>query len=247
MAPGDRTVRHGGREHGGRLARDNPTRLRDPIRHAPLPIVLASASPRRADILTMLGLAFEVAPADVEERRLPDEAPQAYAERLAREKALAVSPSRPGALAVAGDTIVVLEDRVLEKPRDPAEAAAMLVALSGRSHDVVSALAIARGGRIASRVAVARVDFRSLDKDLIAHYVATREPMDKAGAYGIQGCGSMLVERIEGDYYTVVGLSVNALAELLPRLGLSYRPGVGVVRADAAEARSGASMPRSAP
>lgn len=214
-----------------------------------IPLVLASASPRRADVLRMLGLSFTVSPAGVEERRGPGEAPLAYVERLAREKAWAVS--RAGAespvgeaspvggvspagavsrapadaLVIAGDTVVVLGDRVLEKPADSEEAAAMLVALSGRVHEVYSGLALVRRGRVVSRVARARVAFCPVGRGLIESYVETGEPLDKAGGYGIQGCGAALVERIEGDYFTVVGLSVAAFVELLPELGLAYRPG----------------------
>ena len=190
-----------------------------------IPVVLASASPRRAEVLRMLGLSFTVSPADVEERREPGEAPLGYVERLSREKALAVSPACASALTIAGDTIVVLDGRVLEKPADREEAAAMLASLSGCVHTVYSGLALARGGRVASRVARARVAFRHVGRELIDSYVETGEPLDKAGAYGIQGYGSALVERIEGDYFTVVGLSVAAFVELLPELGLEYRPG----------------------
>ena len=193
-----------------------------------IPVVLASASPRRADVLAMLGIPFTVAPAGVEERRGAGERPRRYVERLAREKARAVTAAHPGALTVAGDTIVVLDGTVLEKPTGPADAAAMLAALSGTAHTVYSGLALARGGRMASRVAAAQVVFRDLGRDLIDRYVETGEPLDKAGAYGIQGQGAALVREIQGDYFTVVGLSVAALVSLLPELGLRYRPGDGV-------------------
>ena len=192
-------------------------------------IVLASASPRRSDVLAMLGLSFGVVPADVEERRGAGEAPGDYVERLSREKALAVSQAHPGALKIAGDTIVVLEGDVLEKPADRAEAAAMLAALSGRTHRVYSGLALAWNGKVVSRVASARVRFREVERGFIESYVQTGEPLDKAGAYGIQGCGATMIEAVEGDYYTVVGLSVAAFMDLLGELGLEYRPGRGVV------------------
>lgn len=192
-------------------------------------MVLASASPRRAEVLAMLRISFTVAPAGVEERRLPGESPRRYVERLAREKARAAMPARPGALTIAGDTIVVLDGRVLEKPAGPADAAAMLAELSGRAHTVYSGLALTRGERITSGVATARVVFRDLGRELIDRYVETGEPLDKAGAYGIQGYGSALVREIEGDYFTVVGLSVAEFVTLLPGLGLQYRPGEGVV------------------
>ena len=176
----------------------------------------------------MLGIRFSAAAAGVEERRLPDEAPRRYVERLAREKACAAAAG-PDALIVAGDTVVVCGGRVLEKPNGPEEAAGMLAALSGRSHDVYSGLALARGGRTVSAVAAARVVFRSVRRAFIDRYVETGEPLDKAGAYGIQGRGSALVKEIEGDYFTVVGLSVAAFVTLLPALELEYVPGEGVV------------------
>ena len=193
----------------------------------------------------MLGLSFTVSPADVEERRARGEGPFAYVDRLSREKAGAVSPANTGGLTIAGDTVVVLAGRVLEKPADRAEAAAMLTSLSGRVHEVYSGLALARGGRVASRVARARVAFRRVERGMIDSYVETGEPLDKAGGYGIQGYGSALVERIEGDYFTVVGLSVAAFVGLLPELALAYRPG-GVFVADALSevaSASGASRP----
>lgn len=177
----------------------------------------------------MLGIPFTVAPAGVEERRLPGESPRRYVERLSREKARRAMPAHPDALTVAGDTIVVLEGRVLEKPAGPADAAAMLAALSGTAHTVYSGLALARGDGVASGVATARVVFRDLGRELIERYVETGEPLDKAGAYGIQGYGSALVREIEGDYFTVVGLSVAEFVMLLSGLGLEYRPGEGVV------------------
>ncbi len=190
-----------------------------------VPLVLASASPRRAEVLKMLGLSFTVSPAGVEERREPGEAPLRYVERLSQEKARAVSPADPGALTIAGDTIVVLNGRVLEKPANREEAAAMLASLSGRVHSVYSGLALALGARTAFRAAKARVAFRDIGRELIDSYVGSGEPLDKAGGYGIQGCGSALVKRIEGDYFAVVGLSVAAFVELLPEFGLTYRPG----------------------
>jgi len=201
----------------------------DPEPRQALPVVLASASPRRSDVLAMLGLTFGVVPADVEERRVPGEAPEDYVERLSREKALAVAPAHPGALKIAGDTIVVLKGHVLEKPADRAEAVAMLTALSGRGHSVYSGLALAWKGKVVSRVARARVLFRKIERTFIESYVRTGEPLDKAGAYGIQGYGSTMIEAVEGDYYTVVGLSVAAFVALLAELGLEYRPGRGVV------------------
>ena len=131
----------------------------------------------------------------------------------------------PGALVVGGDTVVVMDGRVFEKPEGPAEAVEMLVSLAGRTHRVYSGLAVSANGKVESRVARAGVTFRPATREMIERYVETGEPLDKAGSYGIQGYGAALVHRIEGDYYTVVGLSVAALVGLLPRVGLKYRPG----------------------
>lgn len=185
-----------------------------------LPVVLASASPRRRDLLTLLGLAFDVAPADVDESWRNGEAPPIHAERLAREKAEA--RQRPGAVVVAADTIVVVDGEILGKPRDASEAAAMLQRLQGREHVVHTAVAVAYGGRVVSGTEATRVWFRPLDGDAIAAYVATGEPLDKAGAYGIQGFGAVLVQRIDGDYFTVMGLGLSRLVDLLGALGLRY-------------------------
>jgi len=185
-----------------------------------VPLVLASASPRRRELLTLLGLTFDVAPADVDETWRNGEAPAVHAERLAREKAAAVR--RPGAATVAADTIVVVDGDILGKPRDRAEAAAMLRRLAGRDHVVHTAIAVWYAGREASAVVATRVWFRPLDDATIAAYVATGEPMDKAGAYGIQGYGAVLVDRIEGDYFTVMGLGLARLMDLFAEVGLRY-------------------------
>jgi septum formation protein len=188
-----------------------------------VPIVLASSSPRRRQLLALLGLSPEIVPSNIDETWRNGEAPAAHAERLAREKAAAVA--RRGAAVIGADTIVVIGGEILGKPRDEAEAQAMLRRLSGREHEVYTAVAVAHGGRVASGVARTVVRFRALDRATIAAYVATGEPMDKAGAYGIQGYGAVLVERIEGDYFTVMGLGLGLLVELLGRVGLGYRFG----------------------
>ena len=190
-----------------------------------VPVVLASASPRRADVLRMLGLSFRVVPAGVEERLGAVESAHGYVERLSREKVLRVRAEHPDALLVGGDTVVVLDGRVLEKPDGPADAVAMLTSLAGRTHRVYSGLAVAANGKVESSVARAGVTFRPMTRDLIERYVDTGEPLDKAGAYGIQGYGAVLVDRIEGDYFAVVGLSVAAFVGVLPRVWLEYRPG----------------------
>ena len=176
----------------------------------------------------MLGLSARVVPAGVEERRGAVESPHGYVERLSREKVLEVVADYPDSLVVGGDTIVVLDGRVLEKPDGPAHAVEMLSSLAGRTHRVYSGLAVAANGKVESRVARAGVTFRPVTRELIERYVETGEPLDKAGAYGIQGYGAALVDRVEGDYFTVVGLSVAALVGVLPRVGLEYWPGAVV-------------------
>ena len=188
-----------------------------------VPIVLASVSPRRRELLALLGLACEVSPADLDETWRNGEAPAAHAERLAMEKVAA--RARPGAAVVGADTIVVIDGAILGKPRDAGEAGAMLRRLAGREHEVFTAVAVAYGSRTASGVRRTTVRFRALDDATIAEYVATGEPMDKAGAYGIQGYGAVLVERIDGDYFTVMGLGLGLLVDLLARVGLRYRFG----------------------
>jgi septum formation protein len=190
----------------------------------PGPLVLASASPRRAEILETLGIPAEVHPALVDETVLPGEDPEEHAERLARAKAAAVAGLSPGRWVLAGDTVVVVDDHILGKPRDEGHAVEMLLILQGRSHRVVSALAlVAPGGRVFSGVQSTEVRFRAFDEAFAQAYAATGEPMDKAGAYGIQGLGSVLVEGVDGDYSGVVGLPVPLLVQLLDEAGRSYR------------------------
>jgi septum formation protein len=189
------------------------------------PLVLASASPRRLDVLRQLGLAPEVRAGTVDESYLPGESPAAHVERLARAKAAAEAARRPDALVVAGDTIVVLDGRVLGKPKDGADAAAMLMGLAGRTHEVLTALALAGGHGLVSAVSRASVRFRDFDADTARAYVESGEPLDKAGAYGIQGLGAALVESISGDYYCVVGFPVAAFLDLLARAGWRYEFG----------------------
>lgn len=185
-------------------------------------ILLASSSPRRRELLTMIGIAHEVIPADIDEAYLPGEVPLAHAERLARGKAETIAPVAPDALVIGADTIVVIGGQVLGKPRDEAHAADMLRRLSGRTHEVLTAVAVARGTRVESGVETVSVTFRELRDEEIRAYIATREPMDKAGAYGIQGYGATIVERIDGDFFAVMGLSLVRLVSLLAKHGVSY-------------------------
>lgn len=186
-------------------------------------LVLASASPRRRHLLEQLGLRFDVDPAHVDESALPDEAPAAHVERLALEKARSVAARRPEAIVLGGDTVVVLDGVVLGKPGTPAEAAAMLLSLAGREHRVETGVAlVAPDGREATAVVGADVRFRPFDRAWAEAYVATEEPLDKAGAYGIQGHGAVLVDSIRGDYFAVMGLPVARVVALLEVLGYSY-------------------------
>lgn len=184
--------------------------LPDPRR----PLVLASQSPRRADILRAQGLRFTIAPAEVDESALPDEAPGPHVERLALEKARAIAAIDRTCVALGCDTVVVIDGEILGKPRDAAHARAMLARLAGREHVVFSAVALASGERAVVGHETTRVRFRALREDEIAAYVASGEPMDKAGAYGIQGQGAMIVAGIDGCYFNVMGLPLQTLRRL---------------------------------
>jgi len=183
-------------------------------------VILASASPRRRELLALIGVPHDVRPANIDETRLPHEPPAVYAERMAREKAVAVH--EPDAAVIGGDTIVVVDGDVLGKPTDEADAARMLRRLSGRSHLVMTGVAVAWQGQVRAEVEQVSVTFRELSDDEIARYVATREPMDKAGAYGIQGYGATIVTRVDGDYFAVMGLPLNRLVRMCERAGLRY-------------------------
>ncbi len=201
-----------------------------------VPVVLASQSPRRRDLLTLVGIAHVVRPADVDESVRPGEAPDAYVERLAREKAQAVAAVvGPESVVVAADTTVVVDGQILGKPGDAAEARAMVARLAGRTHEVFTGMAVRRGSpaREAAGVERVRVTFRALGDGEVAAYVATGEPMDKAGAYGIQGYGATIVERIEGDYFAVMGLSLVRLVALLAEVGVAYAFGGALRPSDA--------------
>jgi septum formation protein len=184
-------------------------------------LVLASGSPRRRQLLEMLGIPVEVRPSHVSEVPARGESPRAYAERLAREKAAAV----PGPVVLGADTTVVVEGEMLEKPADAADALRMLRRLQGRTHHVITAVALKTTGGTLVATDVTAVTFRPADDDFLRAYVATGEPMDKAGAYGIQGYGAALVERIEGDFFGVMGLPVRLVLDLLARAGYPYRFG----------------------
>jgi len=166
----------------------------------------------------MLGLEILVHPANVQEIPLPRESPAAYVRRLARDKARAV----PGELVLGADTTVVLDDALLEKPRDAEDAVDMLRRLQGRKHEVFTAVCLVSAAGTFEAMDTTSVWFRAVDDDTLRAYVATGEPMDKAGAYGIQGYGASLVERIEGDFFGVMGLPLRLVLELLARAGRPY-------------------------
>jgi septum formation protein len=186
------------------------------------PIILASNSPRRKELLKQIGLTFTADPADVDERMLPGEGAEEYAVRVALDKAR-VAASRTGTgLVIAADTIVVVDDTILGKPLDIRDAERMLTMLSGRMHRVITGLAVmdAETGRTRTGAAITMVWFRDLTPAEVRSYVSTGEPLDKAGAYGIQEKGALLVEKIDGCYFNVVGLPLSLLGEMLRDFGV---------------------------
>jgi septum formation protein len=169
----------------------------------------------------MLGIPIRVLSPDVAEVRRPFETPIDYVERLAREKALAVR----GRLVLGADTTVVVRDEVLEKPTDTEDALRMLRKLQGRTHQVVTSVALVAGERVHQATDVTNVSFRRLSEEQLEAYVATGEPLDKAGAYGIQGFGAALVDRIEGDFFSVMGLPIRLVLRLMEEAGEPYEFG----------------------
>ena len=178
-----------------------------------LNLVLASGSPRRLELLQAAGFDFTVRVADVDETVLPNELPSDYVARLSREKALAVAAC--GELVLGADTTVVVGNEIIGKPVDDRDAERMLRLLSGAWHEVLTGVSLVNNGQVSSEVAVTRVKFARLSDEEIAWYVASGEPMDKAGAYGIQGYASRFVERIEGSYSNVVGLPVQMVYRMI--------------------------------
>jgi septum formation protein len=188
------------------------------------PLILASASPRRRQLLEMLGIPVIVRPSHIPEELTAGETPVAYASRLAREKAASVH----GDLVLGADTIVVLGDTILEKPADARHALTILRQLQGRTHEVVTSVALKSPSGIAGLTDRTLVTFRSASDAWLEEYIATGEPLDKAGAYGIQGYGAALVDRVEGDFFGVMGLPVRLVLELLSRAGATYHFGRGL-------------------
>ena len=185
-------------------------------------IVLASSSPRRRDLLRMIGIIHEVIPADIDEAYFRGEEPRAHALRLAQQKAASVAARNPTAIVIGADTIVVVDGAVLGKPVSGADAERMLRMLSGRAHVVYTAVAVQRAESAASAVEAVTVTFRTLSDAAIAAYIDTGEPMDKAGAYGIQGFGATIVDRIEGDFFAVMGLPLGQMVRLMGKIGARY-------------------------
>ena len=193
--------------------------------HPPMVLVLASASPRRAELLAAAGYRFVVDPAFCDESGRPGEGPPDYARRVAADKAAVVAARHPGAIVLGADTVVVVEGVVLGKPADAADAARMLRLLSGRAHDVLTAVSVRRGSTHVQHLESTTVRFARLRDVEIAWYVSTGEPADKAGAYAVQGLASRYVEAVDGSYSNVVGLPVAPLYRILCELGAE--PGDG--------------------
>ncbi|WP_239692532.1 Maf family protein [Microbulbifer mangrovi] len=199
-------------------------------------LILASASPRRAELLMQIGVQFSTAATSVEELRGIEESPQAYALRLAEEKSRAglALQDRGNVWSLGADTLGVIDGEVLEKPRDFTDFARMMRLMSGREHSVLTAVCLTGSASAFSEVVETRVRFRALDRRLIEGYWNTGEPADKAGGYGIQGMGALLVESIHGSYSNVVGLPLETLAGFLDQAGIPYwqfdkRAGAGMI------------------
>ncbi|MGA2591056.1 MAG: Maf family protein [Bryobacteraceae bacterium] len=187
-------------------------------------LVLASRSPRRREILQQAGIPFVVRPADVDETPRPQESPRDYVARVAAEKACAVAAG-PGDIVLGADTTVVVDGEMLGKPRNSADAARMLEMLSGRRHDVLTGICLKSAARVIADYAETGVWFASLSRQEIADYAASGEPMDKAGAYAIQGLAGKFIQRIEGCYFNVMGLPIALLYQHLRILETAPRVG----------------------
>lgn len=183
-------------------------------------LILASASPRRRELLALLGLPFRIAAADIDETPLPGEDPRAYTERLAQEKAEAIAHREPNATILAADTTVVCDNLILGKPQDAADASRMLQLLQGRTHTVITGIAVHSNNQTTIESDMTAVTFIQMNIEMIENYIATGEPLDKAGAYGIQGIAAQFIPRIEGDYTNVVGLPLARVRHMLTRAGL---------------------------
>lgn len=191
-------------------------------------LILASASPRRQQLLQQLGVTFETDPADIDETPRAAEAPDDYVQRMAREKAAAVAVrhATPGVAVLAADTTVALDDEILGKPADRLDGLSILARLSGRSHNVYTAICLVCEGQTSVELTVTEVEFVALTREICEAYLDTDEPWDKAGAYGIQGLGGALVKSINGSYSNVVGLPLSETWRLLSAGGVATALGV---------------------
>ncbi len=188
-------------------------------------LILASRSPRRAELLLSLGLEFEVSPSDVEENTDPRESPEQNALNIARDKARGVARQNPGCYVLGADTIVVLDKEIIGQPADEEDACRILLKLAGKQHRVITGVVlISPEEKEYETAAVSTVTIQSVSRDEIRSYIATGEPLDKAGAYAIQGEGSFLVESWEGSYSNIVGLPLEALTDLLKQAGFPASP-----------------------
>ncbi len=201
------------------LTKHGPTLYAGPYRQkatmTPARLILASASPRRRELLTQAGYTFDVLPADIDESLHPDETPADYVQRLALEKAQALHAAHPSAIVLGADTTVVLSGNVLGKPADRAEAAQMLRSLANNVHQVHTGIAVVAGNSHRQHVETTSVFFSAISEADLAYYLTTGDSLDKAGAYGIQGYAARWITRIEGDFFNVMGLPIAATVRLL--------------------------------
>ena len=178
-------------------------------------LILASGSPRRSEILGFVGWDFKKIVADIDETELPDEKPEDYVQRLAKEKAAAVAENREGAIVLGADTIVVIDGEIVGKPADLEDAKAMIRKLSGRWHEVLTGVALVKNKKASVGVQKTRVRFNELNEEEVKFLVEKGEPLDKAGAYAVQAQAALFIERIDGDYWNVVGLPINLVYRML--------------------------------
>ncbi|SUO96249.1 Maf family protein [Suttonella ornithocola] len=183
-------------------------------------LILASASPRRSQLLTQVGIAHQMIPANIDETPRLNETPIESVARFSHEKAAAIAARYPHDIILAADTIGILNGQLLGKPKDAAHAMEMLLQMSGKWHEVVTAFTVQAQAEIISQTVITKVRIRPADKKLLAAYIDTGEPLDKAGSYGIQGAGALLVEEIQGDYSAVVGLPLITVVNVLHRFGI---------------------------
>ena len=181
-------------------------------------LVLASGSPRRSEILNSVSWEFVKVVPDIDESERPGELPADYVQRLAREKAEAVAGSQPDSIVLAADTTVVIDNQIIGKPTDEADARRMLSMLSGNWHEVLTGVAVVRNGKVAVDIQSTRVKFAPMSDAEINFLIEKGEPLDKAGAYAVQAQAALFIEKIEGDYWNVVGLPVSLVYELVRRM-----------------------------